>query len=493
MTAKPLASKLRHYRVERGLSARALSLAAGLGPAYIHNVELGRWIPRPDALMKIAAALGLDEWTRSHLRRLAGIDPDPGATREARAARREAWRPLLYLLVNHVMLPRLQLGDFLHGKPGLHDDGRELIALAAAARDIATFTDQTSSASPPGPALRRRIEETFNDALPDDIAHLQWVVSADLNERRSHGAGRDRGLTYRWNQRWAFARLLLAFNRPPQPEAKLYDYVHDYGFDYSFAVSFFPLVYWHSCRAWPFEKVLMPYARHGSDVQRQLYDAARSGLPLDDFDRVLIGVGELGAALARQPPARPSPEDLPEPEGRDWVRLVIRTPGRTHWPTSPRPIVDSVFDHLDRCEFLDRFPLLKVDRQHTADLARSTTLPSWTAWTDYVSHRKSFPPDQPPLSADRFPSVLWRFREREGTEDEPATLDSFIARRLTEEAADALARLLGRGRFAQALSGAQLLELHPAWLGVLRALAGDTPATPPDPPTADAVGLKTES
>jgi len=70
------AELLRHHRAAKGLSARGLSLRAGLGPAYVHNVELGRWTPRPDALRKLERALDLTSADAVRFREAAGIDSE---------------------------------------------------------------------------------------------------------------------------------------------------------------------------------------------------------------------------------------------------------------------------------------------------------------------------------------------------------------------------------------------------------------------------------
>ena len=70
------AGLLKKQRLRKELTARALSLRAGLGPNYVHNVELGRWIPRPHAVTKLAAALDLSDPDTVEFRRAAGIEPD---------------------------------------------------------------------------------------------------------------------------------------------------------------------------------------------------------------------------------------------------------------------------------------------------------------------------------------------------------------------------------------------------------------------------------
>jgi transcriptional regulator with XRE-family HTH domain len=56
----PLASALKIIRLERGISARSLSLACGLSASYVSKIESGTK-PTVDAFMKIAKELKLND------------------------------------------------------------------------------------------------------------------------------------------------------------------------------------------------------------------------------------------------------------------------------------------------------------------------------------------------------------------------------------------------------------------------------------------------
>lgn len=466
-----LARWLARKCLERSLSYAKLSLRAGLDSSYVSMVARGRANPKPRTLRRISDALGLSATDRAEFYRLAQSYFDPASTAEAKAARRDAWRPLTYILVNHVLLPRLQLGDMLAGKRPLSEPDRELIQQAANAPDIVSFVQAAAETPPPSRRLAKRLEATFHDVSPDAVAHLQRNIKNAISTSRPWGPNYPAGVPYRWDERWAVGSALLSFNRPERTEVELFNYLHRYGFDYNFAVCFFPAVYWHACHDWPFEKVVMPYARRPPDVQRRLYDATRTRLSVEDLAATLIGAGSLGAGLARIPPGRPSPNIAAGAAGEDWVELAVRGKGRTFFPTGPAPPTDALFDHLDRCEFLGRFPLVKIDRAGFSHLARSLELPSWTAWTDFVAERWNWPLDQPPRSRERFQHVIPDIRRRDADEDEPKTLDSYIARRLSEEAAESMARLLGKGDWQRAAAAARSLGFRPAWLQLTEALA----------------------
>jgi len=279
----------------------------------------------------------------------------------------------------------------------------------------------------------------------------------------------------------------MGHNRPAFPEVQLYHFIQCAAFDYNFAVCLFPAVYWHACRAWPFDKVVISEGRPSLNVQRRLYDAVSSGRPLPDFARVLIAQGELGVELAQFSPVRPSPEDT-EPRKADWVELIVAGPKRTHVLAGPRPLTDALFDHLDRCTFLDRFPLIKIDRQGFADLARSLNLPTWDAWTHCLSQHSRLPEDEPPRSPDRFQFVVFDWKPYDGGEHDPATLDSYVLRRLVDEVSDGAARLLDHADWPAALQVAEALDVRPEWLNVARALANRQRQLPDDVSGSSATG-----
>lgn len=53
------AKAIRAYRQARGLSARALSLAAGLSPSYVGKLESGAIEPKLRAVAKVTTCLGM--------------------------------------------------------------------------------------------------------------------------------------------------------------------------------------------------------------------------------------------------------------------------------------------------------------------------------------------------------------------------------------------------------------------------------------------------
>jgi transcriptional regulator with XRE-family HTH domain len=476
----PIGRRVRELRESQGLSALAVSKRAGVGVNYVRQLERGGRFPRPDKLMSIVRALDLSESEAAELRRLAGIDPDPGATPAAKAARREAWAPLTFILVNHVLLPRLRLVDVLDGKSRgiVHD--RNLLIQAAEAADITTFAAQVAAESRPGPALRRLLEDSFGGAPPDVIQLVHRHVQNELFSRNPHGLGSPFAKPYRWDHRWAIARVLVGHYRPGFPEVQLYDFIQLAGFDYNFAACLFPAAFWHACRVWPFEKVVLPEGRPERNVQRRLYDAVRDGLSLKAFAANLVGQGDFGAELSRVAPVRQSPEDV-EPNTSESVMLTLQRGGRIHELTGRRPPTDLIFDHLDRCTFLDRFPLIKLDRSGFAELARSLDLPSWTVWAEFVATHWRFPENQPPRSPERFESVIFDQKSRDATEDAPSTLDSYVLRRIVDEVGDGIARLLGVGNWSAALQVSKAAGIRPAWLQIVQALADRERAPGPAP------------
>lgn len=60
-TGLPFHAVLKMLRVDKGLSARALSLACDLSPSYISKLESGTNKPTIDTFIKIARELTLNE------------------------------------------------------------------------------------------------------------------------------------------------------------------------------------------------------------------------------------------------------------------------------------------------------------------------------------------------------------------------------------------------------------------------------------------------
>ncbi|MFH1746505.1 MAG: hypothetical protein ABIG44_05605 [Planctomycetota bacterium] len=374
-----------------------------------------------------------------------------------------------------MLLPRLELSDALRRRR-LSSADRELLTHAACASDLAAFVNETSTSSPPGRGLARLLEEIFSQVTPDTLHHINSHVRNAISCRWP-GIGRSL-IPYRWDERTAIAGTLLAYNQPSASEATLYGWLRSTSYDYNFAVCFFPAAYWHACKHWPFDKVRMPYARHGVEVQRELHAEIQQGLSLEDSDLALVGEGALGRRLTASLPARPSPEDLSSTYGfkDEFVKLAYRRRGGTLLRELPRPPQDSLFDHLDRCEFLERFPLIKIDRAGFADLARSLDLPSWRAWTKAASVFEQAPEDAPPHGPERFAHVVSSVRVLGTMEDDrPLTLESHTARMLTQITAEATARLLGKGDWQRFTQAAEILELPDNWLHISEAIARSIP------------------
>lgn len=471
-----LGRRLTEHRKTRALSAYAAARAAGLSDNYYRLMERGIRKPSADAVAAIATALQLTPAEGAELRRLAGIDPDPGATEEAVAARRDAWRELTYILAVHYLLPREEVDGLLHGSHTLATHDRDLVQRALDSADLSSFV-QAAGDRPPRGRLRTLIDEVFRDAPLSALVDLRRNVNATLYSQ----AGGDR---YYWWERWAIARVLLGHNCPSRSEVELHQYVHEYAPDYSFGVCAFSPLLWQVCRHRPFEAVALPFARLCIRGQRTLYDAARAGLSLEDFDRGLLGVGPIGEQLRELEPSRPSLSELADPP--DWLNLPLQLrPGSVSWINGPRSPVDLVFDELDRTEFLQRFPLFFVDREWAAAHARSRELATWSAWREYLSTytatlagrpSRAVPPDSAPFTPERFVSVLHGFRSRSGTAADVNSLRSWIGRRLATEGGHAIANLFAAGDWRNLISIAAALELPPDWQQILQALRDNNPA-----------------
>jgi len=104
----------------------------------------------------LIVGLNLDAETAGMVRRLAGLTANPGAAPATKVVRREAWPLLLYVLANHVLLPRLALLDALQHKSRLPLEDRDLLRRAAAAPDIATFASHVGASAPPRSAPPHR-------------------------------------------------------------------------------------------------------------------------------------------------------------------------------------------------------------------------------------------------------------------------------------------------------------------------------------------------
>jgi transcriptional regulator with XRE-family HTH domain len=210
--ASPIGEVLRNLREQRGLSALAVSKRAGLGVNYVRQLERGGKRPDPKNLAAIAHVLQLDSTMAGKLYCLAGIHP--AATPEAQKARRDSWQPLTFILVNHVLLPRLALDDTLRRRR-LSESDRELIRCATAASDLAAFVTEIEGGSSPGRGLARLLEETFGQVVPETLDYINGEVKNAVGCRWPSDARPPR--PYRWNERSAIASTLLSYNRPHVP------------------------------------------------------------------------------------------------------------------------------------------------------------------------------------------------------------------------------------------------------------------------------------
>lgn len=78
LDGKPVGERIRHYREQRGLSASALALRAGLSKSYLSTLELdqrGTRRPSVHTLQRIAVGLGV------LLSDLTGSEPSPSPDR----------------------------------------------------------------------------------------------------------------------------------------------------------------------------------------------------------------------------------------------------------------------------------------------------------------------------------------------------------------------------------------------------------------------------
>ncbi|MGE0481835.1 MAG: helix-turn-helix domain-containing protein [Phycisphaerae bacterium] len=504
-----LATEIRRLRGNE--SALALARRAGLSMNYVRNVERGERRPRAGELRKLLVALGADETTSQRCFRWAGIAVDVASAPDARRARRAAWRSLLYVLVNHVWLPRLELEAQRAALRSKHD--RALVAAALSAPTPAHFVQATQAAKPPSNGLRDAIESAFEDVPPDTLTLVNDAVANTLAvAQRASAAGESQPAgdplrARRTHWRWAIARLLMGMNRPTLAERDIYDLVRDGGFDYNFAVCLFPAVYWHACRAWPFERVFIECAARGPRVQRELYDAIAGGLDLLTLSLVLFGETPLGVELAFAERVRPSPppRSLVEQTGPAASKLLDEAPSSAVgyidlFDSGPPGLLyadspaDLVFDHWDRTDFLSRFPLFYVDRDGGAQLARALDLPSWSRWQGYVQRRYGASDPQRserplvPLTPQRFArtaSPLWL---RGTVDDTPESLDSYLLRAYCRAVGDATAAAAGKHDFgALHVSSVSLAwYLHSSWQEVAASLAKPVADGAPDakPPPA---------
>jgi transcriptional regulator with XRE-family HTH domain len=456
MSKTRFSSRFKQLRERAGLSARALSLAAGLGPAYVHNIELGRWVPRPEALRLLCQALGVGVDAERELRSLAGIDPDPGATPEAKAARRKAWPALLFILANDILLPRLELLGFLDRR----DADAALLGAAAGAADAPSFVRSIGEHTTAPASLGRTLERFFGK-LPANLTKMYFGDLFGFDFREVPGTS---VVYHDLNHR---VHLLAPLVGQASTLHELFDFVENFSFDRNFAVIFFPHLYWHACRCWPFDKVALPLGLRPPAQQHRLYDAVRGGMSLPDLDATLLGNGDIGKTVVESGPARPSLDDIPELPGT--VGFEIEGgPTREkyysfHGPTPPH---DLVFDHLDRCEFLNRFPLLKIARPHFVRLANSLDLASWHLWKELLQlHCRYIPAAAAPFGGSKCENVV------SGEPIPEPTRSGLTIQQLAAAFSAEVQSFASEGRWNAVGDAAEILDVAPEWRRIIQTLA----------------------
>ncbi len=76
VSAPPMQS-LREWRAERLLSIRDLARLAGVAPSTVYLIEIGRTLPRPSVMRRIAAVLEVDGHRVAEFRRAIAANGRP--------------------------------------------------------------------------------------------------------------------------------------------------------------------------------------------------------------------------------------------------------------------------------------------------------------------------------------------------------------------------------------------------------------------------------
>jgi transcriptional regulator with XRE-family HTH domain len=438
-----LGERLQSMRLARKISAYRLAKRSGVSLSHIRMIERAQRRPSPDTIAALCTALGLDAGMTAELRRLAGIDPDPASDPSSRAARAQAWPLLTYLLVNHVLLPRLTLADTLARLQRRPSRAAEYLT-AAVSLSPWDFSGLRLLQSSPPRALLSLIEKNFG-----------YLSATDL--RRHHHTPRNLG-------RVRASILLLGLANPASSEYEALSLTLPGVFSEVFAARLFPLIYHQACRAWPFEKVYMPYALHGEACQRAVYAAARLQADVAGFDQVLLG---RGAPMPRGQPSRPrlAPSGMSESSLREPPPDPVPPPGNP----------DYIFDHWDRCEFLERFPLLKLDLPASLKLALASDLPSVAALR-LRFERLGVPAG---VIADKLHCADGALETRVGSGPE-----SFIARLVSENFRTAVEGLIFGAAWSEIVGAGRILGVDPRVLDLAESLAiHPASAAPPAAPS----------
>ncbi|MBU0639950.1 MAG: hypothetical protein KKB50_13865 [Planctomycetes bacterium] len=398
---------------------------------------------------------------------------------EAKAARRDAWRPLTYILANHILLPRLELVDTLAGQRRIDEESRDLMNKATQAGDVSIFVRDAATVTKPPASLHRLLESVFDQVTPGALTGMERELAAALHAPGPPAAPPG------WGELRVVGWLLPAFSHPRQTLTEFGRLIFEYTFERSFAIALFPAIYWQACRCWPLEKVIMCHALHAPEAQIELYDAVRyKGLSLEHLDRALLGEGALGKAVRGIQQTRPSVDRAPEqPDGEGAPRCAFPLGERDdrfvfRGATPPN---DAVFDYLDRCRFLERLPFIKADRRVFADLACSLTLPSWNAWVAHVTAH-SLPEGTPPRIPERFRVLFHPFTDLDERMERPDAVRDYLGRLLAQKAQAAMASRFAADDWSSIRAAARALGFRAnrqAIIDTLGAPLGESEASKP--------------
>lgn len=421
---------------QRRLSSLAASEAAGLSRNQVRNIVLGRHRPTAATLRKLCDTLNVPPEVAGRLRILAGIEPDPGASDDARAARRSEWAALLFVAVNDYFLPRFELPGLLKRR-NLKDDDQAEIELAAAARSIADYwrerVDRRCSRG-----IAKIIDEVFPETTVDQVDAIRFCLENPIPGD--------------WHELTPAILGLGRFADSGAYDLEVRACIERVPVDQAASVAIFPALLWHACHAWPIDRVRLkyPYKRGADDV---VYSSVREGgVSITDLASALLGEGELGERLAGLRASRPSWE----------IAIDASAGGEPGHVTMFRPRTESVFDSLDRCVFIKRFPLYAITPADALRLAREwSSGPYWNAWVEsFGGDLQVFfddDSDPPPTPADYMDRCIG-----DG-------IQTRVQELLTEavDSSDPIAAADARKRVAAA---AKRLQIDPRWLAALAPL-----------------------
>ncbi|MDX2200787.1 MAG: hypothetical protein SF069_17655 [Phycisphaerae bacterium] len=363
--AKSLRELLRDLAGSR--SRRSVSIAAGLNVNYFGDVLAGKATPRHEHLLKLLDVLNATPEQREQAIRLAGYHFEPGQAEADIAARRHAWAKLFHIVINQVLVPRGELeplGYWQGTLAAVRDD--------ALTMPLAWFQSRLEYSQPPAPALEL-VEARFAKIDEQRLSELTMMMQGDLSIPVV-----PQGVFHPERHRlfdWLRVRM-VALLSPTGPRPPIAGWTLTSRFDEAFAIAMFARLVPRAALAWPFEKFRIALALRGDEAQRLLWDAIRDGLPAEGVEEAMLGRGPLGAKLVRCQRRRPSIERFAA-DGLlfGFHRVRPQMPGD----------YDAVFDHFDRCEFIDKFALVRADPDWAVDEARLATRgPYWQALEDHL-------------------------------------------------------------------------------------------------------------